>query len=74
MQLYSTLQNREPAGSQAHEVLTQDGIRLRAITINREKATRGTIIVLNGRSEFIERYFETFNDLMKRGYCIASFD
>ena len=74
MQFYPTIQNREPAGSQCHEVLTADGIRLRAITITPEKAKNGTIIILNGRSEFVERYFETFNDLTKRGYCVASFD
>jgi lysophospholipase len=74
MQLYPTLQNREPAGSQCHEVLTADGVRLRAITIVPETATRGTVVVLNGRTEFVERYFETFNDLTKRGYAVASFD
>ena len=74
MQFYPTIQNREPAGSQCHEVVTADGIRLRAITITPEKAKNGTIIILNGRSEFVERYFETFNDLTKRGYCVASFD
>jgi lysophospholipase len=74
MQLYATVQNREPAGSQCHEVLTADGIRLRAITITPEKANKGTVVVLNGRSEFVERYFETFNDLTKRGYAVASFD
>ncbi len=74
MQFYSTIQNREPESSQCHEVLTADGIRLRAITITPEKAKNGTIIILNGRSEFVERYFETFNDLTKRGYCVASFD
>ncbi len=74
MQFYPTIQNREPAGSQCHEILTADGIRLRAITITPEKAKNGTIIILNGRSEFVERYFETFNDLTKRGYCVASFD
>jgi lysophospholipase len=74
MQLYATVQNREPAGSQCHEVLTADGIRLRAITITPEKANKGTVVILNGRSEFVERYFETFNDLTKRGYAVASFD
>ncbi len=74
MQFYPTLQNREPAGSECHEVLTADGIRLRAIIIVPENATRGTVVVLNGRTEFVERYFETFGDLTKRGYAVASFD
>jgi lysophospholipase len=74
MQLYSTLQNREPAGSACHEVVTADHIRLRAITIVPENATKGTVVVLNGRSEFVERYFETFGDLTRRGFAVASFD
>lgn len=74
MQLYSIVQNREPLGSQCHEVMTADGVRLRAITIVPETATSGTIVVLNGRTEFVERYFETFSDLTKRGYVVASFD
>ncbi len=74
MQLYPIIQNREPPGSQCHEVMTDDGIRLRAITIVSDTATKGTVVVLNGRTEFVERYFETFADLSKRGYAVASFD
>ena len=74
MQLYSTVQNREPLGAQCQEVITADRKHLRAITIVPENATKGTVVVLNGRSEFMERYFETFNDLTRRGYAVASFD
>ena len=74
MQLYPTVQNREPTGSQCHEVVTADRIRLRAITIIPKNSAKGTVVVLNGRTEFVERYFETFNDLTKRGFAVASFD
>lgn len=35
---------------------------------------RGTICLFTGRSEFIERYFETIEDLRQRGYCVAIMD
>ena len=62
-----------PEGSVAHAVLTRDGITLRAMHCLVAKP-KGTVIVLTGRSDFIERYFETFHDLLKRGYAVASFD
>ena len=74
MQLYSIVQNREPIGAKCHEVVTADGKHLRAVTIVPVHAAKGTVVVLNGRTEYVERYFETFNDLTKRGYAVASFD
>lgn len=35
---------------------------------------RGTVIVLHGRNECIEKYFETASDLMRRGLAVATFD
>lgn len=35
---------------------------------------RGTIVFLNGRSEFIEKHFETYADFSERGYHIATMD
>ena len=74
MQLYSIPQNPVPPGSQCHEVVTEDSIHLRAITVTPKQPSKGTVIVLNGRTEYVERYFETFNDLTKRGFVVASFD
>jgi len=34
----------------------------------------GTIIVLNGRSEFIEKYAEVIRELIDRGFCVAALD
>jgi lysophospholipase len=36
--------------------------------------TKGTVVLLSGRSEFIEKYFEVIQDLLDRGYAIASLD
>lgn len=35
---------------------------------------RGTVVVVQGRSEFIEKYFETVSDLRRRGFWVATFD
>lgn len=34
----------------------------------------GTVILLQGRNEFIEKYFETMLDLSARGFAVATFD
>jgi lysophospholipase len=35
---------------------------------------RGTVILLQGRNEFIEKYFETVNDLRRRGFAAVVYD
>lgn len=35
---------------------------------------KGTIILLNGRNECIEKYFETVRDLTRRGFAVATMD
>jgi len=35
---------------------------------------RGTVVVVQGRSEYIEKYFETVSDLRRRGFWVATFD
>ncbi len=36
--------------------------------------SRGTILLLGGRTEFIEKYTETIEALIKRGFMVCSFD
>lgn len=36
--------------------------------------TRGVCLLLQGRREFIEKYFETIQDLLDRGYEVFTFD
>lgn len=52
-----------------------DGIRLRGI-FNTPTAIpcRGTIFVLQGRAEFIEKFGEVFARLLARGFAVASLD
>lgn len=35
---------------------------------------RGTVVLLHGRSEFLEKYQETADDLLARGFAVFSFD
>ena len=35
---------------------------------------RGTVAIFGGRAEFIEKYFETIEQLLDRGLCVAALD
>jgi lysophospholipase len=73
MKLVATPDNPVPEGAEAVEVKTQDGFRLRALRLVRP-SSRGTVVVLGGRGDFMERYFETMRDLSARGFSVASID
>lgn len=73
MQLHPTPDNPLPPGAATAAVSTADGFTLRAMTANLAQ-NKGTVVVLGGRGDFMERYFETMRDLLARGYCVASFD
>ena len=54
---------------------TPDGARLRwAAWPEPEGRVRGTVLILNGRSEFIEKYRETAGELIARGFRVFGFD
>lgn len=53
---------------------TGDAVRLRAATFMPAAQPRATVVILQGRSEFIEKYFETINELLTRNFCVATFD
>jgi lysophospholipase len=73
MQLFATPENRAPAHIQCLRVHTADKTGLRAAFVSPPKP-KGTVLILQGRAEFIERYFETMHDLIARGYAVATFD
>lgn len=63
----------EPAGVKIIE--TPDGVRLRAAYWRPQGgAARGTVCVLQGRAEFIEKYGEVVHDLLARDFAVATFD
>ncbi|MGB8315419.1 MAG: alpha/beta hydrolase [Aestuariivirga sp.] len=73
MDLIATPENPVPQGADCTRVVTNDGFHLRAMSARVGNA-KGTVVILGGRADFMERYFETARDLMARGFCIASVD
>jgi lysophospholipase len=47
---------------------------LRAVSWAEPALDRGTVLILQGRAEFIEKYFETVSELRARRFCVAAFD
>jgi lysophospholipase len=75
MQFYEMPDNRLPKGALVYSAKTKDNFRIRALTAAPLSATsRGTIVILNGRAEFVERYFETLSDFQARGFHVVGFD
>jgi len=75
MLLYETENNPIPEGARAGNVDTPDGVTLRYARWQAVKRpSKGTILILTGRTEFIEKYFETVEDFRKRGFGVLVFD
>ena len=53
--------------------VTAGTVRLRAGRFDAEDA-RGVCLLLNGQTEFIEKYFEVIDELRGRGFCVVTFD
>ena len=54
---------------------THDGITIRYSTYTcRPSACKGTVVLLGGRTEFIEKYWETVDDLLERNFDVFTFD
>ena len=74
-QLCDLPSNPVPAGARAGYLKTSDGMRLRyALWPKSEGERRGTVCLVQGRTEFIEKYFETVQDFRRRGFAVATFD
>lgn len=75
MELVSTARNPIPTGAVTGEVVARDGIRLRFARWTPSAGARaGTVCLFQGRTEFIEKYFETVMDLRRRGFAVAALD
>jgi lysophospholipase len=75
MQLFETEKNQIPEGAHVGGVETSDGIHLRYAHWQAiKRPSKGTVLILSGRTEFIEKYFETVSDLRLRGFGVLVFD
>ena len=67
----SYLENRSPFGF----LSTDDGCSLRyGVWYSETEKKRGSIILLAGRREYMEKYIETINELNEKGYDVFSLD
>lgn len=67
--------NPVPDGARVAYFKTSDNVRLRyGIWPKTHGPTRGTICLVHGRTEFIEKYFETISNFQERGFTVATFD
>ncbi len=65
--------NPVPEGGRFAWLRTADGVRLRAACWPGRKLL-GTVLILPGRTECIEKYYETITELRARGYAVAALD
>src|SRR5690348_1435715 len=73
--LVSIPANPAPEGARAGIFETRDRVRLRYGLFPRTgTVNKGTVCLIQGRTEFIEKYFETIADLQGRGFHVATFD
>ena len=63
-----------PAGGVAEWYVGAGGVRLRAALFPAVGAPRGTVVVSPGRTEPIEKYFETAETLTARGFAVLVHD
>ena len=75
MDLISVQRNPTPPGATVGALPGYDGIALRyALWEPSASSRKGTVCVFGGRSEYIEKYFETIADLRHRGFFVATMD
>jgi lysophospholipase len=65
--------NPPPPGAEVFEFAGADGGRLRGAIFPAPSA-RATVVLMAGRVEFIEKYFEVVGDLNQRGFAVAMMD
>jgi len=66
--------NPVPPGAEAGAIAAADGREIRWARFAPLARPRGTVLILQGRAEFVERWFETIRDLQVRGFHVVAFD
>jgi lysophospholipase len=73
--LRPTTDNPTPAGATVTMVPTADGLSLRLARWRpTSRKLKGTLFLFQGRSESIEKYFESIRDFRRRGFHVVAFD
>jgi lysophospholipase len=74
MELCTILENPAPPGAVVYAIVARDNWKLRAARWSCGAACAGTIAILPGRAEFIEKYFEVIGELLSRNFDVAILD
>ena len=74
MTLISIPANPVPEGAVTGVLKTPDGVALRFARWAPPQGRKGTLLVLPGRTEFIEKYFEVVGEARARGFAVAMID
>jgi lysophospholipase len=74
MELSIIEQNPEPPGGSVLAITTRDNKTLRAAHWSCGENCVGTVAILPGRTEFIEKYFEVIRELLSRNFDVAILD
>ena len=74
MKLVSIPANPVPHNVVTGSLKTPDGVNLRFARWAPPRGRKGTVVLLQGRAEYIEKYYETVRDLRARGFAVATFD
>jgi lysophospholipase len=74
MRVVSIPANPAPDKMVAGTIQTPDGVKLRFARFEPPAGRRGTVCIFAGRTEWIEKYFETVRDLRARGFAVAILD
>ena len=74
-ELISSPGNSAPPGVVVEWLTEASGVRLRtARWILPPREARGTVVLVQGRTEFIEKYFEVVRELLARKFSVITFD
>jgi len=73
-ELVASPHNPIPDGATVYALRTRDGRNLRAAAFPCSERARGTVALFQGHNEFIEKYFETIQDLRRRRLDVVALD
>lgn len=74
MKLVSIPANPVPDDVVTGVLKTPDNVELRFARWAPPPGRKGTVCIFHGRTEFIEKYFETVRELRSRGFAVATID
>jgi lysophospholipase len=74
MILHAIPANPVPEGAVAGHITTVDGVKIRYARWYPTAPRRGTVCVLTGRADMIEKYFEVVEELRGRGFAVTVHD